>query len=537
MSDLRLNSKIGLLYFTFLLSFLLFFGVAISTLNKLKVNGPVYQNIVQGKDLIADILPPPEYIIESYLVALQMLGNINEELLATLIKRSDRLKNEYLTRYAFWKTDLVDGQIKSTMLETAYRPAIAFFDVLNLKFIPAVKNGDKDTAHDLAYGVLWKRYEEHRSAIDLVVQMATERNSSDEKKAAILIKAQTTLMFLIAIGSLIVSSLIAFVIARGITKPLKGLFQGLKKISTREIEETGLTFKSIIEKVSQGSEQMAQASHLLAQSSSEQAANLESTSSSLEEIASMTRLSADNTQKTSLLMENTKSQLGGAAEGMKRVNQAIGKIKSSSGETAKIVKAIDEIAFQTNLLALNAAVEAARAGEAGAGFAVVAEEVRNLARRSAEAAKTTADLIEESQKNADAGVAIAAEVDNALLTVLASTEKVAALVSEIAVASKEQTQGIDQVTTAVAEMDQVVQQNAVNSEESANAAEELASQAQKLKAIVGSQEHKIGKLSFKTKPSQGNALVLNRSKEVYRNDIISMHENELRVFNPLIGPA
>jgi methyl-accepting chemotaxis protein len=169
---------------------------------------------------------------------------------------------------------------------------------------------------------------------------------------------------------------------------------------------------------------------------------------------------------------------------MKRMTEAIDKIKNSASETAKIIKTIDEIAFQTNLLALNAAVEAARAGEAGKGFAVVAEEVRNLARRSAEAAKNTADLIEGSQKNAEAGVAVTAEVAKNLVGIKDNAGKVATLIAEIAAASKEQSQGIDQVNTAVSEMDKIVQKNAANAEESASASEELTSQAQELSAMV-----------------------------------------------------
>jgi methyl-accepting chemotaxis protein len=167
------------------------------------------------------------------------------------------------------------------------------------------------------------------------------------------------------------------------------------------------------------------------------------------------------------------------------LSQAIDKIKASSDSTAKIVKTIDEIAFQTNLLALNAAVEAARAGDAGKGFAVVAEEVRNLAMRSAEAAKNTANMIEESVKNAEGGVSINQEVLKNLTEINNQVNKVSAVMAEIAAASDQQSQGVDQVNMAVEQMNQVTQQVAANAEESASAAQELSGQAEDMKSMVG----------------------------------------------------
>ncbi|MGC4030960.1 MAG: methyl-accepting chemotaxis protein [Tepidisphaeraceae bacterium] len=169
---------------------------------------------------------------------------------------------------------------------------------------------------------------------------------------------------------------------------------------------------------------------------------------------------------------------------MAKMSTAIHDIQKSAGETAKIVKVIDEIAFQTNLLALNAAVEAARAGEAGKGFAVVAEEVRNLAMRSAEAAKSTSAMIEQSVQNSRGGVLIAEEVGQVLGEITSTSEKVNALIAEIAQASSEQSKGIGQVNTAVTQMDKVTQSNAAAAEESASASEELAAQAAGMSGVV-----------------------------------------------------
>lgn len=239
------------------------------------------------------------------------------------------------------------------------------------------------------------------------------------------------------------------------------------------------------EQVSSASQQISAGSQSLAQGANQQASSLEEISSSLEEMSSMTKQNADNAMMAKNLAGESNTNAKSGSEAMVRMSGAINRIKESSDQTAKIVKTIDEIAMQTNLLALNAAVEAARAGEAGRGFAVVAEEVRNLAQRSAQAAKNTADMISESVKNADDGVKIASEVAQSFESIATSAKKVNDLIAEIAAASQEQSQGIDQVNTAVAQMDKVTQQNAANSEESASAAEELSSQAEGLQGMVG----------------------------------------------------
>ena len=238
------------------------------------------------------------------------------------------------------------------------------------------------------------------------------------------------------------------------------------------------------DQVASASNEISSGSQVLAQGASEQASTLEEVASSLQEIAAITKQNASNSKEARSLSDTAKNSTERGMKSMAQLSQAVEKIKVSSDSTSKIVKTIEEIAFQTNLLALNAAVEAARAGDAGKGFAVVAEEVRNLAMRSADAAKTTAQLIEESVTNTKAGVTFNAEVLANLEEINLQIEKVNVVVTEIAAASEQQSQGVEQINIAIEQMNGVTQQTAANSEESASAAEELSGQSQEMLSLI-----------------------------------------------------
>ena len=349
-------------------------------------------------------------------------------------------------------------------------------------------------------------------------------------------------VMVVVVISLIITFVIYYLFARSISVPI-----------TRTIND--LTVGA--DQINSASNQVSAASQSLAEGTSEQAASLEEASSSMEQIASMSQQNADNASQTNMLFKEVNATTDKGVQAMKHMAEAIDEIKRSSEETAKIIKVIDEIAFQTNLLALNAAVEAARAGEAGKGFAVVAEEVKNLAQRSADAAKQTAELIEGSRKNADVGVKVTEEVAKSLDEIAINVKKAVDLMGEVAAASQEQAQGVEQINTAIAQMDQVTQQNAANAEESASASEELSSQAEQLKdiveelmALIGGQ-HKSRDVAIHAsslhQPSVNNShksLVnhnaverrrihddsLPKAKEVKPDEIIPLDDDEMKEF-------
>ena len=230
--------------------------------------------------------------------------------------------------------------------------------------------------------------------------------------------------------------------------------------------------------------QVAAAGQALSEGSSDQAAHIETTSSSLEEIAAMIQMDADNTKQADQLMKDAGTRADQANGAMKDLAVSMENIIDSSEKTSKIIKTIDEIAFQTNLLALNAAVEAARAGEAGAGFAVVADEVRSLAMRAAEAANETSHIIEETKKSVEDGSGLMSKTSDAFVEMTENTKKVVGIVEEIAASANEQATGIKQLNDSVAGMDGVVQQNALSAKDTAAAAEEMYAQAEQMKNSV-----------------------------------------------------
>ncbi len=274
---------------------------------------------------------------------------------------------------------------------------------------------------------------------------------------------------LVGLVGVVVALVASTLIVRGLNRSMQEITECLRQSAVQLVSASGL---------------VSSASQSLSQGASQQAASLEETSASLEEIASMTKSNADGAGSAKELSAQAKLAADTGSAAVHELRNAMTAVKTSSSEIGKIIKTIDEIAFQTNILALNAAVEAARAGDAGLGFAVVADEVRQLAQRAATAARETAGKIEAAILTGERGVQISDKVSHAFEEIAAKAREVDGLVCEIATASREQSQGITQINTSMSHVEQVTQANASSAEESASAAEQLNAQAQQLNGTV-----------------------------------------------------
>ena len=327
---------------------------------------------------------------------------------------------------------------------------------------------------------------------DLERSMSTASGLIESRAEAIKASAEASkklfLNFLfVGIGvSILLLNVVGWIVAKSIPRSFMLLIDRLA-IGAAQIESA--------------SGHIASSSESLASSTTEQAASLEETSASLEEIASMTKNNAENSREAKDLTGAMREVADTGASDMDKMAHAMAAIKESSNNIAKIIKTIDEIAFQTNILALNAAVEAARAGEAGMGFAVVAEEVRNLALRSASAARETAEKIEDSIQKSSAGVQINAKVSQSLADIVSKARQADELVAQISIASNEQSQGIDQINSSVSQMDAMTQNNAAGAEESANVSADLRTQSTQLTQLVQELQTLVGGKSSSAKRS------------------------------------
>jgi methyl-accepting chemotaxis protein WspA len=395
-ASLRLSSKLTLLVAIFLLGLLALTGVAWQTLGKVKVNGPLYRDIVQGKDVIADVLPPPKYIIESYLVVLQMVEEKDKGRVLAYIERGKKLRAEYDERHAFWTNDLPPGRLKDFMVSQSYRPAVEFYEIRDRELVPAVLAGDSQRAKELAYGKLLERYEEHRTAIDEVVRLATAQNLAHERAATELVDSSSTT--LIVLAGLIVALVLwtAWLIVRSLVARLQRSSVALMSTAT-QIAATSKEQQATVTGYSASTTEIAAAVKEISATSQELQSTLEQVSGVASNAASL----AENGRSGLEEMDGTMRQLSGATSS---ISSKLAVIREKANDINLVVTTITKVADQTNLLSVNAAIEAEKAGEYGLGFLVVAREIRRLADQSAVATLDIEQMVRHMQAAVSAGV-------------------------------------------------------------------------------------------------------------------------------------
>ena len=325
------------------------------------------------------------------------------------------------------------------------------------------------------------RIGEHAVAMTENLQTLADRLTRRREGASLRFTAESAstqrLGAIMTVGGIVVMLLVGILVVRGVKRRLVDAVISLSEGSRQVVS---------------ASDQVAGSAQTLSQGATEQAASLEETSASMEEMASMTRRNAESTRQAVTLVADVHRRAHESTDALQQMVQSMDAIQDSSQKVSKIIRTIDEIAFQTNILALNAAVEAARAGEAGMGFAVVADEVRSLAQRSAQAAKDTAALIEESIAKARSGNTKVGQMAESIAGITDAVNRVKALVEDVSEASRQQTQGLDHVAQALSQMERVTQHTAATAQESAAASEELSAQAATTLEVVGQLQALVG---------------------------------------------
>lgn len=540
LNNIRLSKKLALLVGVPVVGLAFFAGTTFTTLEKVRVQGDLYNEIVQGKDLIADILPPPAYIVETHMEVFAMAREEHREDIERLAQRCKQLRNDYNTRIDVWAKSLPDGEMKTELLQGAQEPAQTYFSTLENEYVPALLAEKQDDAAAVLEGKLIPLFAKHREAIDKVVKHATEYAASNEKNAVAVTEARTILLWSVAGAMSLATIALGWLIARNVSKPVLNMNNAVNDMATGRLslstrldaarkDELGTLasginnftdkLASLIANTRDASSQVMQSSGMLQENAAKMADQMETQAARVREIASaMTEMSASASEVAQQAGEASKAAEGSrsmATEGGKTVaatvdgmhaieqaveagTQCVHTLGKRSEAIGQMIQIINDIADQTNLLALNAAIEAARAGEHGRGFAVVADEVRKLADRTQKATAEISQSISQIQNDTKAaveamdkggmqvreGVAKAGKAGNDLQRIVSSAGNMTQMVNAIATAAAEQSSTTEEVSRSLEQISTASGETQKAAEESAAGIQQVASKATELKRLI-----------------------------------------------------
>jgi methyl-accepting chemotaxis protein len=438
----------------------------------------------QTRSIAGDALPGVQAVMRATAMVssnraamLQHLATVDPARKSSIENDMDKVSAELTALYAEYQKTVRSDEARRLFAAIA-APRAGYRAARAEKFLPLSRsheNADAMRVFDTDVEPAFVKYTEALDAL-AAYHRSTATAAGQDVESGVALTSATMAAGVLA--ALIIGGGAAWLIIRAVNRALRGMVYELSEGARA---------------VTAAASQVATSSQSLSQGASQQAASLEETSASMMEMASMTRENAERSHAAAALMNEVDGRVRSSRQALGDMVDSMASIRDSSQQVAKIIKTIDEIAFQTNILALNAAVEAARAGESGMGFAVVADEVRNLAQRSAQAANDTKSLIEQSISKAERGNTNVQQVATAISGIAESVTKVTTLVSEVSVASRHQSQGIDQVSRAITQMESVTQATAATAEESAAASEELTAQAEGALAVLDRLEQLVAR--------------------------------------------
>lgn len=506
-NNLKIRSKLAILAGTAILGFFCYSIFGYSVIHKIAVGGLLYDEIVTNKDLLADILPPPAYLVETYLIIKQIQTEKDELQIRSLINKIDQLEKDYHDRHEYWASKIPPGTIRDTFLTGAYNPGLKFFSVVHEAFLPAIQKKDINAIND-AITKLDRLYEQHRIEINKVVLDATRQNEEIEKRSGELKSQVNWLMIVFPLFLIMVLSFLSFSIGVTIIKPIKKIVSFFKDLSEGEgdlrkridsptkdeIGELSTWFNTFMDKLqvlikettshvgslekasgclynvagqmTSNVESMTGLSNTVATAAEEMSANLNSVAvASGEATTNINMLAAAAEQMSSTINEIANNQEKGRTITLLTVTQVksayskVNELGRAAKEIGRVTEVITEISEQANLLALNATIEAARAGEAGKGFAVVANEIKELALQTAQATQEIKTLIDNIQESTAVTVDQINQITTAINEVNEIVSSIALAVSEQSATSQEIASNVTQAALGIQDVNQNMSQS------------------------------------------------------------------------------
>lgn len=540
-SDITIRTKLYGLVICSTLGLIAVLGLSGWLLAEFRVSGPVYNRIITAKDIVADVLPPPEYIIESFLLLHQMDQTTDAAVIGGLANRFRRLESDYRQRHEHWVKVLPTDELKKELVENSYVPAIEFYDLANKEYMPAKSRGDHEGARKVLLGAIHNRYEAHRQAIDRTVEMANKLAATEETDAIRLAARWIVIMILIGIATVLAVAIPGWLLARNVVQSTRVLTTRVEEMASGASDLTARVevhsddeigrlaaginvlitkIHAIVLRVREESAHLLSTASEIAATSREQDATVQDLGGSMAEIAAAVQEITAASRNLAGTMDEVNDRSGQAASlasaGRSRLvemqdamqqlvtetssfSNKLGVIRQKADAINVVVATITKVADQTNLLSINAAIEAEKAGEAGLGFLVVAREIRRLADQTAASTLDIESMVrhmhgavssgvmqmDQFSANVRTGMDRVSEIGSQAGLIIAEVDELSRRFQEVNEGMRQQSLGVQQINDAMLGVSTTTRATAASLDEFHKATAHLRQSAELLMEEVG----------------------------------------------------